>query len=25
MAVYYRSIFEETAQYESTLGGVRGR
>jgi len=25
MASYYRSKFEETAQYESTLGGVRGR
>jgi hypothetical protein len=25
MASYYRSNFEETAQYESTLGGVRGR
>ena len=25
MASYYRSHFEETAQYESTLGGVRGR
>ena len=25
MAKYYRSNFEETAQYESTLGGVRGQ
>lgn len=25
MACYYRSNFEETAQYESTLGGVRGQ
>ena len=25
MASYYRLNFEETAQYESTLGGVRGR
>ena len=25
MITYYRSNFEETAQYESTLGGVRGQ